>query len=354
MPENGNVPADADCVSPPVKFLLKTIQELSLARTLDHVQRLVSHAARELTGCDGASFVLQDCGYCYYIDEDAISPLWKGQRFLMENCISGWAMHHRTPAVIEDIYGDARIPRDIYRQTFVKSLVVVPIRTLDPIGAIGNYWSHPHQASAREVELLQSLADSVSIVMENLNVYQELEARVRMRTEELEQAVQQIRRLSITDDLTGLYNRRGFHLMGEQVLRRLRRSRESFLIAFFDVDGLKQVNDHHGHRMGDQLIKDMAALLRETLRESDIVARVGGDEFCVLAQGVNGDSEELRQRLQAQLHQFNGKTEKPYQLSFSMGIVKSPTSRIPNIEALMEAADERMYEDKYNRRRSTV
>src|SRR5581483_219834 len=121
-------------------------------------------------------------------DEDAVSPLWKGQRFPLDTCISGWAMLNRQPAVIEDIYADDRIPHDAYRPTFVKSLVMVPIRTLDPVGAIGNYWAAPHQATPAEVQLLQALADTTAVAMENVRVFSELEDRVKARTAELEEA----------------------------------------------------------------------------------------------------------------------------------------------------------------------
>jgi len=172
--------------------LVQAVQELSLARSLDEVQRIVRTAARELTGCDGATFVLRDGGQCYYADEDAIAPLWKGSRFPLDACISGWAMLNRDSAVIPDIYRDARIPHEAYRPTFVKSLVMVPIRKLDPIGAIGNYWADERQPSDREVSLLQALADATSIAMENVRVYSELENRVRDRTVALERANEEI------------------------------------------------------------------------------------------------------------------------------------------------------------------
>jgi signal transduction histidine kinase len=96
-------------------------------------------------------------------------------------------MLNREPAAIEDIYSDDRIPHDAYRPTFVKSLLMVPMRAVDPIGAIGNYWAASHRPTGDEVELLQALADSTAVAMENVRVYQELEQRVRDRTAELEQ-----------------------------------------------------------------------------------------------------------------------------------------------------------------------
>lgn len=176
--------------------LVAAIQELSLARDLDAVMRVVRHAARELTGADGATFVLRDGDRCFYADEEAIAPLWKGSRFPMSACISGWAMLNRQPVLIEDIYADPRIPADAYRPTFVKSLAMVPIRNADPIGAIGNYWATRHLPSAEEVGLLQALADSASIAVENAQLYGELERRVRDRTAELESANRELEAFS--------------------------------------------------------------------------------------------------------------------------------------------------------------
>jgi len=123
----------------------------------------VRAAARELCGADGATFVLRDGPYCYYADEDAISPLWKGQRFPLETCISGWAMLDGRAAAIENNDADERIPHAAYRPTFVRSLAMVPIRRIDPIGAIGNYWAEQHQPTEEEIELLQALADSTAV-----------------------------------------------------------------------------------------------------------------------------------------------------------------------------------------------
>ncbi len=170
----------------PMERLLTIVQELSLARDLDRVMSIVRSAARELTGADGATFVLRDNGRCFYADEDAIAPLWKGQRFPLEACISGWSMLHREPVAIPDIYADARIPHDAYRPTFVKSLVMVPIRRIDPIGAIGTYWATEHRATEREIMLLSALADSTSIALQNVELLQTLEQRVADRTAELE------------------------------------------------------------------------------------------------------------------------------------------------------------------------
>jgi PAS domain S-box-containing protein len=159
--------------------LVEVVQDLSLAHDLPAIMAVVRRAARELTGADGATFVLRDGDKCFYAEENAIEPLWKGQRFPMSLCISGWVMLNREAAVIEDIYADARIPAEAYRPTFVRSLAMVPIRTRDPVGAIGNYWATPHTPTAEEVKVLAALADTTAVAMEHVRLYSELEQRAR-------------------------------------------------------------------------------------------------------------------------------------------------------------------------------
>ena len=152
-------------------------QDLASRRDLESIMAVVRRAARELVGSDGATFVLRDGDKCHYADEDAIAPLWKGQRFPMSVCISGWVMLHATPALIEDIYADARIPAEAYRPTFVKSLAMVPVGGPEPMAAIGNYWAGKHLCDQDELRLLTALANLASVAMENVRLYNELKNR---------------------------------------------------------------------------------------------------------------------------------------------------------------------------------
>ena len=171
--------------------LVSVCEDLSLARDMDMVMTVVRRAARELTGADGATFVLLDHrsegDYCYYADEDAIGPLWKGGRFPVHSCISGWAMMNKATVVIGDIYKDPRIPVDLYEPTFVRSLVMAPIRKKDPLGAVGTYWKDKREPTEEEVRILEALTDITAVTIELVRVYQDLEARVQERTMQLEQ-----------------------------------------------------------------------------------------------------------------------------------------------------------------------
>lgn len=166
--------------------LIYAVKELSSAKSIENIQHIVAFSARKLTGADGATIVLRDNNQCYYADEDAISPLWKGKRFPMEMCISGWVMLHNEKAVIADIYTDSRIPHDAYRPTFVKSLLMIPVNTREPIAAIGIYWSRINTPSSQEINLVESLADATSRTIENIQLNAQLEERVKVRTRQLE------------------------------------------------------------------------------------------------------------------------------------------------------------------------
>jgi len=161
-----------------IEQFVGVIQKLSVCKDLDSIIGVVRKAARSLTGADGATFVLRDGEFCYYADEDAIGPLWKGQKFPMNICISGWAMLNQQAVVVPDIFVDSRIPIDAYRPTFVKSLVMVPIRPNAPVGAIGNYWGRARIPQESEVKMLQALADATSVAMENIQLYSDLRTTI--------------------------------------------------------------------------------------------------------------------------------------------------------------------------------
>lgn len=168
--------------------LTDAIEQLSSADTVERVTAIVARAARELMGSDGATFVLREDDKCYYADENAIGPLWKGSRFPLSACISGWAMLHRETVLIPDIYEDPRIPHDAYRPTFVKSLAMAPIRREQPIGALGAYWSSSKTPTHEEVRLLEVLANSAAVALENLELRGAVGRRSAER-DELESAI---------------------------------------------------------------------------------------------------------------------------------------------------------------------
>ncbi len=167
--------------SSPLATLVDTIEQLSTARTVQDIAAVVRSRAREISGADGITVVLRDGDHCLYLDEDAIGPLWKGRRFRLGQCISGWTMLNGETAVIPDIYRDDRIPFTVYRPTFVNSLVMTPVRRVDPMAAIGAYWKDVHTPSNEAVAGLEAVARAAATAFENVSLLASLEDALRRR-----------------------------------------------------------------------------------------------------------------------------------------------------------------------------
>ncbi len=166
-----------------VSALVSVVRRLCVAKSVAEVMETVVHPARALLGAGGVTFVLRDGDFCHYAEEDAISPLWKGKRFPLDACISGWCMKEARPAVIPDIYQDPRIPHDAYRPTFVRSLAMVPVPVDQPIAAMGAYWPNIRTISAGEVDLLQTIGNAAALALSNVAHRREKDRQARDRDE---------------------------------------------------------------------------------------------------------------------------------------------------------------------------
>lgn len=154
-------------------------------------------------------------------------------------------------------------------------------------------------------------------------------------------------RLATIDDLTGLSNRRAFRMMADQALAMCRRTGKQASLLMIDLDGFKQINDKLGHACGDRALKDFARLMFETFRESDVLARFGGDEFCVLLTETDFEAAwVVVERFRAALGELNARPGRTFQLKFSAGVVEFDPSRHERTRDLLDAADERMYKRK--------
>jgi diguanylate cyclase (GGDEF)-like protein/PAS domain S-box-containing protein len=155
------------------------------------------------------------------------------------------------------------------------------------------------------------------------------------------------------DRLTGLHNRRGFDLVAEQAIAQAQRTNLGIGLIFCDMDGVKTINDEFGHAQGDRALQDAASILQFTLRSADAIARVGGDEFIVLAVGAESEAVlHLNERLQKEFELFNATNERPYRLSMSSGTAWCEPGTPCRLEELRAAADSNMYADKVRRRRA--
>ena len=142
--------------------LRKVEKRLTAAESRAQAIETVRATARAVCGSDGICLVVRDGDLCHYIEEDAIGPLWKGQRFPMSACISGWSMLNAQTAAIEDVFTDPRIPHDAYRPTFVKSLIMTPIGEAAPVAAIGAYWAQKRSFTHTEIATVKTLSHLIA------------------------------------------------------------------------------------------------------------------------------------------------------------------------------------------------
>jgi diguanylate cyclase (GGDEF)-like protein len=260
--------------------------------------------------------------------------------------------------VIEDVRADIRLAIAPYWSTPVTAVAMVPIRYGDPLGALACYWTARHWPSAEDLSVLQALADSAALAVDNATLRASLEDQVGRRTAELEElnrrlhreiaerkrAEEEVRRLSLVDELTGLYNRRGFNLLAGRELKSVQRTGRRALVFYIDIDGLKQANDSHGHEAGDRLLARAAAVLRSVTREVDVAARVGGDEFAVFMT-LGYDPPPVHLIVERFLE-----AAKTHDLKWSIGATATPPERQVTLDDLLFAADQAMYGGRRARR----
>ena len=164
---------------------------------------------------------------------------------------------------------------------------------------------------------------------------------------ELNQALEKLETLSLKDDLTGLYNRRGFFTIGAERFKLADRERTKMFLLFMDLDDLKKINDTLGHHKGDQALVEIAGILKKTFRHSDVKGRMGGDEFAVFPIGTDRNGmEKAMSRLKKNIEDFNRKKGTPFQLSVSMGVSHYDPGHPSTIDELLVRADKIMYEEK--------
>ncbi|MEP9360062.1 PAS domain-containing protein [Sphingomonas sp. KR3-1] len=152
--------------------ILEASERLVTAHSFEDVIQVLRDTARSAIGAEGIAIALKDGDRCAYVAEDAVSPLWQGQSFPAADCISGWAMRERETVAIRDVRLDSRIPQKAYAQTFVRSLIMVPIGRPEPVAALGAYWSAPADHDQGTVERLESLARLATIAIENARLAQ--------------------------------------------------------------------------------------------------------------------------------------------------------------------------------------
>ncbi|MBB3945221.1 signal transduction histidine kinase [Rhizobium skierniewicense] len=170
-----------DFSPPPLTSLSKltdAMARIARAKSWEDVIEIMRTSARFLIGCEGIAIIRRDGDLCHYVEEDAIGPLWKGKRFPMVACVSGWAMLNRQTVVVPDISRDNRIPHELYADTFVKAVVVAPVGAGTAVGAIAAYWAQPYEPSQWEIETLEALASAAASAFETIDLIQSLSSEL--------------------------------------------------------------------------------------------------------------------------------------------------------------------------------
>jgi diguanylate cyclase (GGDEF)-like protein/PAS domain S-box-containing protein len=168
-----------------------------------------------------------------------------------------------------------------------------------------------------------------------------------LKARELEESNAILENISFVDHLTGLNNRKGFLAFAGNRMNLARQNGDAFSVAFIDLDGLKKINDSFGHEMGDRALIEVAGVLKQSVRQSDILARLGGDEFAVFVVEANEtQAGGILDRIQHHLDACNAMPGRRYHLSFSIGIVSSPATEDSSVETLLGRADALMYQQK--------
>jgi two-component system, cell cycle response regulator len=296
--------------------------------------------------------------------------------------MSAMSGNHLTVLVVEDNLGDARLIERTLEDasgSFVVEHADRIARAIDRLAAGGIDivlldLSLPDSSGLQTFALVRSCAEDVPIVvLTGLDDEEAATAAVQAGAQdylvkgtfdseviarsvryavERHRMQEDLRRLATVDDLTGLFNRRGFLPLAEHHLNLSDRNGEPLVLLFIDLDGLKKVNDVHGHAEGSRMIQDTASVLTKTLRNSDVLARVGGDEFCVLLTAEDAmNAERVLVRLVEAVAAHNARAGREYVLSLSVGAAPYDPTEPCSIEELMERADALMYEEKQRHHR---
>ncbi|HTA76379.1 MAG TPA: diguanylate cyclase, partial [bacterium] len=177
-----------------------------------------------------------------------------------------------------------------------------------------------------------------------LTTFTDISERVKHQAE--------LKNLSILDDLTGLFNRRGFMTLGEQQLKVADRTQSHLLLLFIDLDGFKQVNDREGHQSGDEMLREFARIIREHFRKADIMGRLGGDEFAILTEDGSPKDDAMIQRLREKVEAHNAVNPSRCRLDFSVGLAIYDPKAPCGLGQLISQADEQMYVEKEKKKKN--
>lgn len=268
------------------------------------------------------------------IISDILMPIMDG--FTLARRIRTDPLLARVPIIFQTAHYLTEEVRKLAQECDVHHILSKPIEPEKLLRTVNEALVHPPTRS--------SLPNTREFTQQHLQL---LADKLYQKVTELEQANIRLHKLSLTDEMTGINNRRGFMIHAEELLKFARRAGYQLCILYLDVDHLKHINDTFGHAAGDAALRDTARILTRTFRESDIIARLGGDEFAVLALDTTGSNiETIQKRLQSNLDAHNAQTDYGYVLSLSLGMIHVDLKSNLTTDELLAQADAALYLDK--------
>lgn len=350
----------SDVTATTLRRLLALARDLMQAPDVGSVLAWVARAAAEVVHPDAGLLFVRIGAREHFIDfnEHGVIRLGHTPPSLLQ--YSRQAITEQTSIMLADVDLDSPSPKETPSATRNSSLVSYPFPPIKPVGTLTLSWHRQsNQDLQQAISILRLLGELTGAALGTVRSRQSLQDVVTSQSQEIAKANQthadellrrdgveeEIYRLSVTDVMTGLLNRRGFYLHAERGLKMALRNGSPSVVIFADINGLKAVNDTYGHEAGDHLIKDAAQILQQSFRDSDVVARLGGDEFAAFALDSSQPGAVLA-RIQRHIESYNAHQSLPYELSFSTGIVQCDPSSDLTLPDYLALADQQMYEKK--------
>lgn len=212
-----------------------------------------------------------------------------------------------------------------------------------------------HFITSERVQIIDLLISTYENAIQKNAELRNLNKELEETKAELTKKTQELYRMSITDELTNINNRRGFLILLEQQIKIANRNKEKVFLFIIDLDDFKKINDNYGHNEGDRVLKETANILKKTFRESDIIARMGGDEFAVLSLENNHQyADSIVNRLKDKINTYNDKSKNSYKLSVSVGFACYDYQNPCSMDEVIAKADKQMYEEKKKKKGENV
>ena len=352
-----------------LRRLLALARDLLQAPDPQSVLTLAGPAIQELLLADGALLllVLGEQEHVTEFDRNGVMQTVHEDTALRR--YARQAIDNQTPILLPDAAADPKLRDDDLCAAGTVSLLAFPFPPVKPVGALAVFWYYrgrPPQL-AKPIPILRNIGELTTAALGNVGYRQMIEGQIAARTEELtasarehakelhrrDQVEEELHRISVTDVMTGILNRRGFFLNAERSFKVARRQGVPSALIFADLDELKAVNDEWGHDAGDRLIQDAGRMLQASFRDSDVVARFGGDEFAAFTLDAT-QPETILARIQSNIENFHQDSSAPYRISLCIGIVQCNPSSDLTLSDYLSLADKRMYEQKKARNKRSL